>query len=79
MRLAHGVAATHALLAAATVVLAALFALAAIRVDRRGLTAAGVGLVLAVLPAATAYVFVQLLENDEWASRPLTRMAKGIL
>jgi len=37
------------------------------------LTAAGVGLVLAVLPAATAYVFVQLLENDDWASRPLTR------
>ena len=68
-----------AILAVATVALAALFVLATRLLRPPVLTAVAVVLLLVTFPADTGYTFVKLLDRNGHAERPLTRSEAGIL
>ena len=68
-----------AILAVATVAVAAIFVLATRLLRPPVLTAVAVRLLLVTFPADTGYTFVKLLDRNGHAERPLTRSEAGIL
>jgi hypothetical protein len=71
--------AAAAALAAASVVLALVFAAVAPRVRRDRLAAVLLTLLALGLPAETGYVFYRLYSTNGWADRPLTASNAGVL
>jgi hypothetical protein len=59
-------------LAVATIVLSALFGLAAARLSQRHLARLSLVFLLVVPPALTVYMFDRVLTHDGWSSRPVT-------
>ena len=72
LRVARTMTTARVALSIATILLALLFAQAAILLRRSVLTGLLVGLLLFALPAETAYTFVRFFRVDGWSGRPLT-------
>ena len=77
VRFAHGLGWARAALAALTIVLTALYAIATRRARSRTIAIAVTALALAAVPAETAYVFHRLFGAPGWSERPLTAPASA--
>ena len=76
--LVDGVGRARAALALGSILLAALFALAARRAPRRLVSGGVVALLLVAMPLQTGYVLHRLFAAKDWALRPITYDASGV-
>ncbi|HUY71776.1 MAG TPA: hypothetical protein VMV08_06005 [Gaiellaceae bacterium] len=73
----HGLGRARVALALTSVLLAALFALAAWRLRPRLLNGVVAALLVVTMPVQTYYVFHRLFTATDWAGRPITYQAQG--
>jgi hypothetical protein len=74
---AYSLSGARIVLVLATIVLATLFVMGSTLLRPSYLTAVMVAFLFVVMPAVTAYVFVRLFGQPDWASRPLTNPQPG--